>query len=646
MNKSSNEDIISYPHFRRFAVLTPKVSIGNISYNAKEILGLYKKAVQDNTLLAITPELSLSSYSLADGFGFNSLKNKVDSELLNLAEATKGQPTCLVVGAPLEFRGKLFNCAVVMAGGEIVGVVPKQYLANYNEFYEQRWFTSGKDLIDQEIKISSLAVPFGTNQIFEVGDVKIGIEICEDLWVADPPSRKLAEAGAEVICNLSSSTEIVGKGEIRRTLISQTADRLLCGYVYSSSDPSESTADVIMSGHAIISEFDWIIAERQPLSKDKRILVGDIDIAHIRHERKNNQSWMASYDEQFCTRDCHILMPLNPCPTNRSIDPRPFVPSDQDERQKVTSHILNIQAHGLKKRLEVIKANGSYPKIVIGLSGGLDSTLALLVAAKTCDLLKMPRSDIHTITMPALSSSARTQDNATLLANSIGSTHEVISIQNLVKGQLDALGHDGQSQDITYENTQARTRTELLFNRANQVGGLVLGTGDLSELALGWCTFNGDHMSNYAVNSGIPKTLVKYIVETASLSDEFMSAKNVLKDILATPISPELTGDGKLSQETEDIIGPYELHDFFIYHLLRWGASQSEILALAQLAFDGSYKTTDIEKWLMVFCNRFVTQQFKRNAIPDGVKVGRVSLSPRGDLRFPSDADLKILLST
>lgn len=583
---------------------------------------------------------------MADGFGFNSLKGEIDTELLSLAEATKGQQTCLVVGAPLEFMGKLFNCAVVLASGEIVGVVPKQYLANYNEFYEQRWFTSGKNLIDKDIKISNLAVPFGTNQIFKIGDVAIGIEICEDLWVADPPSRKLAEAGAEVICNLSSSTEIVGKGQIRRALVSQTADRLLCGYVYSSSDPSESTADVIMSGHVIISEFDWIIAERQPLAEDSRLLVGDIDISHIRRERKNNQSWTPSYEEQFRTRECAISMPSIPWPTNRSVDPMPFVPNDQAERQTVTSHILNIQAHGLKKRMEVIKASGSYPKIVIGLSGGLDSTLALLVAAKTCDLLKIPRSAVHTITMPALSSSARTQDNATLLAASIGSTHEVIPIQELVKSQLDALGHDGESQDITYENTQARTRTELLFNRSNQIGGLVLGTGDLSELALGWCTFNGDHMSNYAVNSGVPKTLVRYIVETASLSDEFMSAKNVLEDILATPISPELTGDGKLSQETEDIIGPYKLHDFFIYHLLRWGSSQSEIYALAQLAFDGSYKTADIEKWLKVFCNRFVTQQFKRNAIPDGVKVGRVSLSPRGDLRFPSDADLNILLNT
>lgn len=632
-----------YPHFRRVAVLTPEVAIGDTAKNVRVISELYSDVVKKSVLVALTPELALTSYSLADGFGFNALSTEVETGLLKLAETTKDKQTVLVVGAPIDFAGKLYNCGVVIANGEIVGIVPKQHLANYSEFYEKRWFTSGADVANQTVQIGDSDVPFGINQLFKAGDVTFGVEICEDLWVADPPSRKLAQAGAEIICNLSSSTEIVGKVDIRRALVTQTADRLLAGYVYASSDPSESTADVIMSGHGIISEFDWILAEREPLAEDKRLLVADIDIAHIRRERKKNQSWTPQFINEFVTHDCKVTQAII-SNTVRTIDPRPFVPSDGVERQAVTAHILNLQAHGLKKRMETIGAGGTYPKIVLGLSGGLDSTLALLAAARTCDLLKIPRSTIHTITMPATASSERTQDNATLLAKAVGTTHDIIPIQELVNAQLKALGHNGKTQDIAYENTQARTRTELLFNRSNQVGGLVLGTGDLSELALGWCTFNGDHMSNYAVNAGIPKTLVRYIVETASLNDEFKTAKKILDDILATPISPELTGDGTLSQETENVIGPYELHDFFIYHLLRWGASRTEILALAQIAFEDTYPTDVIEKWLTVFCKRFVTQQFKRNAIPDGVKVGRVAISPRGDLRFPSDASINMLL--
>lgn len=644
MNNNKTSKII-YPHFRRVAVLTPIVTVGDTVNNTGAIVDLYKDAVKKSVLIALTPELALTSYSLADGFGFNSLHDEVTLGLLKLAKATEGQQTVLVVGAPIDFAGKLYNCGVVIANGNITGIVPKQHLANYSEFYEKRWFASGAGIVNQTVEVGGAQIPFGTDQLFRVGDTTIGVEICEDLWVADPPSRKLAQAGAEIICNLSSSTEIVGKGDIRRSLVTQTADRLLAGYIYASSDPSESTADVIMSGHGIISEFDWIIAERKPLAEGERLLIADIDIAHIRRERKKNQSWTPQYLDEYMVRDCKVKL-QTASTTVRTVDPRPFVPSDSLERQSVTAHILNLQAHGLKKRMETIGASGTYPKIVLGLSGGLDSTLALLAAARTCDLLKIPRTTIHTITMPATASSERTQDNATLLAKAIGTTHDIIPIQDLVDAQLIVLGHDGKTQDITYENTQARTRTELLFNRANQVGGLVLGTGDLSELALGWCTFNGDHMSNYAVNAGIPKTLVRYIVETASLNEEFKTAKKILDDILATPISPELTGNGTLSQETENVIGPYELHDFFIYHLLRWGASRNEILALALIAFEGTYTSDVIENWLTVFCKRFVTQQFKRNAIPDGVKVGRVALSPRGDLRFPSDASINMLLKS
>jgi len=637
---------ITYPHWRRVAVVTPEVSIGNNKKNTTQIMGLYEKAVEKNALLAVTPELALTSYSLADGFLLSNVQADVEQGLQSLVQATKNQSTTLIVGAPIHYHNKLYNCAVVLSGGSLIGVVPKQHLANYSEFYERRWFTSGAGITAQSVTIGGNEVPFGTDLLFKIGDTTVGIEICEDVWVADPPSRRLAQAGAEILCNLSSSTEIVGKGNERRSLVTQTADRLLSAYVYASSDPSESTADVIMSGHAIISEFDWIIAEREPLATNQRLLLADIDISHIRYERKKNQSWTPQCTDEYRILLCTAPKQLSQKSIVRSVDPHPFVPANMTERQLVTSHILNLQAHGLKKRMQTIGSNGDYPKIVIGLSGGLDSTLALLAAARACDLLNVARSTIHTLTMPAYASSERTQDNATLLAKAMGTTHEVIPIQDMVDTQLRALGHDGKTQDITYENVQARTRTELLFNRSNQIGGLVLGTGDLSELALGWCTFNGDHMSNYGVNAGIPKTLVRYIVETASLSNEFKKAKKVLEDILDTPISPELTGDGTLSQETENVIGPYELHDFFIYQLLRWGATRTEILALAQSAFADVYDDTTIIKWLDIFCKRFVTQQFKRNAIPDGVKVGRIALSPRGDLRFPSDASITMLLDT
>lgn len=634
-----------YKNWRRVAVLTPEVTVGNTNSNTKNIASLYAEAVNSNVLIAVTPELALTSYSLADAFGFSHIWQQVQSNLQTLADITKNCETVLVVGVPVEYVDALYNCAVVIANGKIRGVVPKQHLANYSEFYEKRWFNSGSGIVSAEVTIGSQIVPFGTDLLFSAGDVVFGAEICEDLWVADPPSRKLAQAGAHIIVNLSSSTEIVGKGAIRRALVSQTADRLLCGYVYASSDASESTADVIMSGHAIISEFDWILAERLPLSEGKRLLMADLDIAHIKKERRKNQSWQSKGAANYRMIDTTVTATTSASQI-RPVDPHPFTPSDEAERQNVAAHILNLQAHGLKKRLTCIGGNGNFPKIVLGLSGGLDSTLALLAAARACDLIGAPRTLIHTVTMPAYASSARTQDNATLLAKAIGTTHEIIPIQKLVDQQLALLGHDGKTQDITYENTQARTRTELLFNRSNQVGGIVLGTGDLSELVLGWCTYNGDHMSNYAVNAGIPKTLVRYIVQAASLNEEFKSAKKTLDDILDTPVSPELTGNGTLSQETEDLIGPYELHDFFIYHLLRWGAGRTEIFALARLAFSGVYSDKVIEKWLEVFCRRFISQQFKRNCMPDGVKVGRVALSPRGDLRFPSDADLALLLES
>lgn len=632
--------------YGRVSVLTPEVAIGDITENVARITDLYQEAVNDSSLVAVTPELALTSYSLGDAFLFENIINGVEGGLTTLAEATKDQPTTLIVGAPILFQDKLYNCAVVMSNGVIEGIVPKIHLANYGEHYEKRWFVSGKKVKNKVTTVGNQQVPFGRDLLFKVGGVTMGIEICEDLWVADPPSRKLTEAGAQLIANLSASPEVVGKGAKRRELVSQAAGKYICSYVYASSDPSESTADVVMSGHGLIAEFDNIVAERPPLARSQRVMSTDIDFDHIRYERQFNQSWQPRSQKDYRLVGCGAVAPaLNE--TLRFIDPHPFVPGDTVERQETCEHILNLQAHGLMKRLEHIRnQTGNIPKIVLGLSGGLDSTLALLAAVRACDLLGVDRSIINTFTMPARASSDRTQDNATMLAEKLGTTHEVIEIQDLAEHELRLIGHDLTTQDTTYENVQARIRTELLFNKANQKGGIVLGTGDLSELALGWCTYNGDHMSNYAINAGIPKTLVRYVVETAADTDEFANAEQILKDILDTPVSPELTGDGSgITQETEDLIGPYELHDFFIYQLLRWGSSKTKINQLANLAFKERYIPEEVDKWLNVFCKRFTTQQFKRNCIPDGVKVGRISLSPRGNFRFPTDAELAILLA-
>lgn len=631
--------------WERFTVLTPEVAVGDVTTNVERIRDLYETAASENSLVAVAPELSITGYSLGDGFLFDNVTKKTIEGLTALAEATNNQPTTLIVGAPIMFENALYNCAVVMTDGEIIGIVPKSHLPNYGEFYEKRWFREGKDIRDENVTINGKEVPFGVDLLFKTKDSTFGVEVCEDIWVADPPSRKLAEAGAEVILNLSASTEIVGKAKDRRSLVTQTAARLLCGYVYASADPTESTSDVIMSGHGIISEFDNIMAERPPLVDDQRVLSADLDLRRIRYDRQQNGSWEPQGSKEFRKINCSARV-VELTESKRFVDPHPFIPSDKAERSEVTNEILNLQARGLKKRLEAVGSNNEYPRIVIGLSGGLDSTLALLVAARACDMLGIDRSHIITLTMPAHASSARTQDNASLLGEALGTTHEVIPIQELVNTQLTLLHHNGISQDTTFENVQARTRTALLFNKANQRGGLVIGTGDLSELALGWCTYNGDQMSNYAVNAGVPKTLVRYIVETATEQKEFADAEVILKDILDTPISPELTGDGTLSQETEDIIGPYELHDFFIYNLLRWGNTRSTIEVLANRAFKDTYTPEEVGKWLDIFCKRFVTQQFKRNCMPDGVKVGRITLSPRGDFRFPSDAELAILLNS
>lgn len=628
----------SHLKWRRFAGLTPEIHLGDIEANYQSIVKLYTEACAQQTLVAVTPELALTGYGLGDMHSHQHVLDKQLNYVQLLAQATKNQSTVLVVGAAIVFKQKLYNCAVVMARGKVIGIVPKQHLPNYSEFYEQRWFVSGKGLSQEMVMIDKQVIPFGADLLFAAAQMTFGIEICEDLWTTDPPSRGLTEAGAEVILNLSASPDAVGKDKKRRDLVTQTSERLMCGYVYASSDMTDSTTDIVMSGHGMIAELGSMLNERESLTTSKRILIADIDISHIQHERRNNTSYHAATN-QIRVIDCQVDQ-KELSTYARSIKPHPFIPEELAVRREVCEHILKLQSAGLAMRTRAM--HGKIP-LVIGLSGGLDSTLALLVAAQTCRRNNWPMKMIHTISMPTKNNSKRTRANADLLARAIGTTHQVIPIEGITKSFFGALSHDETTEDITFENIQARARTTLLFDYANKVGGLVVGTGDMSELALGWCTFNGDHMSSYAVNGGVPKTLVQYIVRAAAEMDIFSTARIPLLDILDTPISPELKSGGAEQQSTESLIGPYELHDFFLYHLLRWGSGKSVIFASACIAFENIYTQTDIKRWLDVFCKRFVSQQFKRNCLPDGVKVGRIALSPRGDWRMPSDATLALL---
>jgi len=616
--------------FLRVATATPKVSIGDVPANVEAIKKLYKEAVEAKSSLVVFPELSITGYTIQDLVAQPSLLNAARQGLIELAQATANQNTAAIVGLPFKVGNAIYNCAAVISEGAIRGIVPKQNLPTYNEFYEKRWYQTWDDKPNTTVNLDGIDVLFGKEQLFAIGDELVGIEICEDLWVPEQPSTHLVANGATIIANPSASPEAVAKAQYRRGLVANTAARNVTGYVYSSADQTESTAEIVMGGHAMINELGTMLAERAPFTPPQRIMTADIDMQHIAHDRLKTTNFP---NRQDITPTQTYVTP-NQDTLERTIDAHPFIPNGslEDVNERLDT-ILNIQATGLAMRLR----SAHIKKVVLGLSGGLDSTLALIAAIRAAEVLEIKPGDlIHTLTMPGNASSDRTQNNAIQLAESLGITNEEIAIADLAKAQLDAIQHGGE-EDVTFENTQARIRQALVFNKANQLNGLALGTGDLSEIALGWCTYNGDHMSHYNVNASIPKTLVRSLVRHAAEKLPKIAAA-IITDILDTPVSPELTGDGKtISQETEDLIGPYELHDFFLYHHLRWLEPQVKISYLAIKAFEGQYTPEEIIKWLDIFMKRFYQNQWKRQAMPDGAKVG-ISLSPKGDWRMPAEA--------
>ena len=617
--------------YLRVATTSPEVAVGDVATNTARITELYRLAVKQQVSLVVFPELSITGYSIQDLVGSSQLLCQAQEALQELATATLVQPTALIVGLPLAVQNATYNCAALLANGKICGLVPKQNLPTYNEFYEKRWYQAWPtDAPNTTVTLHGTPIPFGTQQLFKIADQCVGIEICEDLWVPRQPSIKLAANGATIIANPSASPETVAKANYRRQLVNQTAARTITGYIYASADSSESTAETVMSGHQIISELGTTLAERAPFSPVQRLMVADIDTQHIAHDR----SHVTNFPNDFTITPTDTGLTAKQTTLQKTIDPHPFTPhgSPQAVAERLDT-ILNIQATGLAMRLR----SSSIHKVVLGLSGGLDSTLALLVALRASQQLDLSAEAlIHTLTMPSRASSKRTQTNAVRLAEALGVTNEEIPIAQLSQDQLKALRHN-ESEDITFENTQARIRQALVFNKANQLGGLALGTGDLSEIALGWCTYNGDHMSHYNVNASIPKTLVRALVRHAGESLN-PKAQMLLDDILNTPVSPELTGDGvTISQATEDLIGPYELHDFFLYHFLRFQESKAKITYLAEVAFKDTYTAAEITKWIDLFFKRFYANQWKRQAMPDGAKVG-LSLSPKGDWRMAPES--------
>lgn len=619
--------------FLRVATATPEVAVANVPENLKRITQLYDEAASQNTSLVVFPELSLTGYTIQDLVGQPALLEAAKQALLTFAETTKGKNAAAIVGLPLVVGNATYNCAAVVAEGKVRGIVPKQNLPTYNEFYEKRWYQAWDETRpNTTVQLGDKTVPFGTKQLFQIDTQLVGIEICEDLWVPRQPSTELAANGATIIANPSASPETVAKARYRRELVTQTAARNMVGYVYASADQSESTSEIVMGGHNLISELGTLLEERAPFTPARPLTVADIDTQHIAHDRHQT----TNFPNDLAITPTQTEVYAAQTDLLRTVDPDPFIPKGSPEHiAERLDTILNIQATGLAMRL---KSTG-IQKVLLGLSGGLDSTLALLVAIRASTILgRQPGELVHTLTMPGVASSDRTQSNAVKLAKALGIANEEIPIADLSAAQLKALEHDG-SEDVTYENTQARIRQALVFNKANQLCGLALGTGDLSEIALGWCTYNGDHMSHYNVNASIPKTLVRSLVRHAS-NDQPKEAQLILHDILDTPVSPELTGDGNgISQETEDLIGPYELHDFFLYHFLRFKEPREKIGYLAVKAFEGRRTEAEVTKWLDVFYQRFYQNQWKRQAMPDGAKVG-LSLSPKGDWRMPPEAQL------
>ncbi len=628
--------------FYRVACAVPQVKIGDVEFNTNEIAKLARKAEKQNASAVVFPELCITGYSCADLFHQSPLLDAVHLALRHLCKISEDMGVVIIVGAPLFHINRLYNCAVVIHEGEVIGVVPKSYLPNYKEFYEKRWFTPGHGTSD-EIELNGDLIPFGDQIVFQADRYfTFGVEICEDFWNVVPPSSYHTMAGANVIFNLSASNDLVGKAAYRRNLIINQSARCIGAYVYTSAGVHESTTDVVYGGHAMIAENGTVIAENKRFQRKSELMFADIDCQRLTYTRLAESSFDDNVASNY--QIVHLRGINQPSILNRYIDPQPFVPSDPSKCSENCEEIFNIQTAGLAKRLEHI---GKNVKTVIGISGGLDSTLALLVVYKTYQLLKKPMSDIITITMPGFGTTDRTYNNAIELCKKLGTDLREIPIKEACLAHFKEIGHDSTVHDVTFENVQARERTQILMNIANREGGIVIGTGDLSEIALGWSTFNGDHMSMYAVNCSVPKTLIRYLVKwVADNSNDTKvktgrALKELLYDINETPISPELLPpdeEGEILQKTEEKLGPYELHDFFLYHTVKYGASAEKICFLAAEAFKEKYDFEKIIEWHKIFLKRFFSQQFKRSCIPDGPKVGTIALSPRGDWRMPSDA--------
>ena len=628
----------------KVAAAIPGVRVADVDYNVKQIKSLIAQAEDRGVEIVVFPELSLTGYTCQDLFRQQLLLDKSEEALLELLEFSRKLDVISIVGIPVRIGSLLYNCAAVIQQGALLGVVSKTYLPNYSEFYEKRWYASAADLMPQEIYLAGIPVKVSNEPIVfrTVDGVGFGIEICEDIWAPLPPSNNLALAGADIIFNLSATDELIGKHDYLCSLLSQQSARMMCGYVYSSCGFGESSQDVVYGGNAMIFENGRLLGKSERFSMEPQLQIQQIDIDCLRNDRQNNTTFRTAQVGAISRVINTMPVGEHPFELIREIDPHPFIPTDSSMTADC-EEILNIQTMGLCRRLEHTRCD----KAVVGISGGLDSTLALLVVVRAFDKLGLSRSGIIGITMPGFGTTDRTHDNAVSLMTSLGITQREISIAKSVIQHFEDIGHDAKVHDVTYENSQARERTQILMDVANQVGGLVIGTGDLSELALGWCTYNGDHMSMYGVNAGVPKTLVQYLIRYLAQLPAFAEQRDVLIDVVDTPISPELTPadeQGNIQQKTEDLVGPYELHDFFLYYILRWGLSPSKIFLLAQRAFQGHYSDEVIRHWLKTFCRRFFNQQFKRSCLPDGPKVGSISLSPRGDWRMPSDASSALWL--
>lgn len=631
----------------RVGAAVPSLALGNVKENMKRHLAMMREAKEKHVSIVTFPELSLTGYTCGDLFFQRRLLDGVTDALLALKDEMP-EGILAVVGAPLEIEGALYNCAVVLHKGEIISAVPKTFLPNNGEFYEKRWFQSGDARRDASVAIPKLKTDVCRQAIFETEDgVRFGIELCEDLWAPLPPSTMLSVEGAEIILNLSASNELLSKREYRQQLISQQSARCQCGYVYVSAGMGESSSDLVFSGHSVIASCGTVIRESEGYLADNYLMTADIDIDRIRADRMKQSSFadcaaqvraMWKQEPNILRTMENALLPDDAAP-DYHVSKHPFIPSDKASRQLRCAQILAMQATALARRLAVTGG-----KVVVGISGGLDSTLALLAACKAVDMLHLPRTNILGITMPCFGTTDRTYHNALDLMTSLGVSQREIPIHNAVRQHFADIGHDESDHSVTYENCQARERTQVLMDVANKIGAIVLGTGDLSEIALGWCTYNADHMSMYGVNSGVPKMLVRWVIQTAAENEAFSSSRECLQSILDTPISPELLPPdekGNILQQTEDVVGPYALHDFFLYYAIRFGYPPKKVFELCCIAFQDDFSCETILKWLKNFYRRFWTQQFKRNCMPDGVKIGSIALSPRGDWRMPSDAQYK-----